>query len=585
LTDLFQQRVAREVKDGLQAALGDLAKVKVLTKHPKLAEITRFGLARTLDNWRERSPFKTHFVLIDFSGTAYTIQTRQHDGLTGLPSPTVRHGRERDPAYVGRTAALMVERDLGLLGTVESEPDKEKRMVRVQLKGGGLGTDLSQWVKKGEVFALVRVAGAGPGQLVPWAVLQVEEPAKDGACVCHYFSRYVLGRVSGLVCVLIGTQTGPLRLRLMQEKPGGKLGSLDAAVILQIRRTGFDGEDTTRLQLSTNGARDVDTSAMGEKGIFNKLAFVSVLSGDKVRARVPVPLVDDKLIVLPVPAGTEESNLIAFRFRNLQTNVFDSYRVQTDLFNKINELSGTPERRAEALAEVRKTIERCQQDHLRLAAERDEVVKEIASLPDKDQPSKAAITAVDNRLKLIKEGEKDLLKHLTALQEIEKKESDPKRKEWLIQMERAKALVKDGELGQAIAIYEKAPSEYVTAALKTHLAQLKRNWEAKGEPQLKARKFIYTTWPVLTTADMEGRVKEAMDAAGVCESARKFVWAVKLRSTTDKHIQRMLRELEALRPDVNLDDEKPAKRIEGLTKELKALIDKIDAILESGKKE
>src|SRR5438128_1571276 len=67
LTDVFRDRVERELLDGLQAALGDLAVVKVVREHPKLAEVLNpeKGL-RSLDGWTERSGGKTHFVLIDF---------------------------------------------------------------------------------------------------------------------------------------------------------------------------------------------------------------------------------------------------------------------------------------------------------------------------------------------------------------------------------------------------------------------------------------------------------------------------------------------------------------------------------------
>src|SRR5205823_2626078 len=73
LTDLFRDRVERELRDGLQAALGDLADVKVVREHPRLAEVLEKGL-RSLDGWNERSAVKTHVVLIDFSGVNYEIE-------------------------------------------------------------------------------------------------------------------------------------------------------------------------------------------------------------------------------------------------------------------------------------------------------------------------------------------------------------------------------------------------------------------------------------------------------------------------------------------------------------------------------
>src|SRR5262249_10571990 len=64
LTDVFREQVARELGDGLQAALGALARVEVTDKHPLLAEILRQGLERGLAGFTDRSSGKTHFVLI-----------------------------------------------------------------------------------------------------------------------------------------------------------------------------------------------------------------------------------------------------------------------------------------------------------------------------------------------------------------------------------------------------------------------------------------------------------------------------------------------------------------------------------------
>jgi hypothetical protein len=64
-----------------------------------------------------------------------------------------------DRALVARTAALLLEKDLGLAGTVIAEPDAQGP-VKVRLQGGALGVPLSRWVKKGEVFSLVLECGA-----------------------------------------------------------------------------------------------------------------------------------------------------------------------------------------------------------------------------------------------------------------------------------------------------------------------------------------------------------------------------------------------------------------------------------------
>ena len=73
LTDIFRQRLERELGDGLQGALGELGEVQVVSDHPKLAEVLRDGLQRALDTWDERSDVKTHFVLVDYAGAHIEI--------------------------------------------------------------------------------------------------------------------------------------------------------------------------------------------------------------------------------------------------------------------------------------------------------------------------------------------------------------------------------------------------------------------------------------------------------------------------------------------------------------------------------
>src|SRR4051812_39478000 len=54
LTDVFKEQLQRELKDGLQAALGKLAKVEVSDKHDLLPAIRADGLQKALDGYRKR---------------------------------------------------------------------------------------------------------------------------------------------------------------------------------------------------------------------------------------------------------------------------------------------------------------------------------------------------------------------------------------------------------------------------------------------------------------------------------------------------------------------------------------------------
>src|SRR5262249_54315895 len=177
LTDVFKDQVERELRDGLRAAFGDLATVDVVRQHPKLEGIEEKGLGPILDAWKDVNDIKTHFILIDFAAGHYELMARQPDGYTGQASPMIRRERTPDRYFVARTAALLINRDLGLVGTVVDKGEGG-HPVRLALKGAGLKVPLDRWVKKGDVFAISRVrqgSGGLKGDRVQWALLQMQE--------------------------------------------------------------------------------------------------------------------------------------------------------------------------------------------------------------------------------------------------------------------------------------------------------------------------------------------------------------------------------------------------------------------------
>ncbi len=574
LTDVFRDQVKRELHDGLQAGLGALARVEVSDTHPLLPTIRGQGL-KALDNVRERLPERVCFVLIDFTGTQYQVQTRQFYGPLGLPSPVVRKGSTRDRAYVARVAAFLLERDIGLVGTIATEPDASQQ-VRLELKGGGLGVDLARWVKKGEVFQVLRGDSGGPAQPVEGAFLQVVEPAHDGSCTCRLFTRYRQPQVAGLRAVLLGTRSGPLRLRVRQEKPGGAVGPLTTTVMLQMRKSGFEGED--KLQQAPRRG-EIDTSRDGDKGVFDHLAFVSVLSGETLRARVPVPILDDEFVVLVVPATSEEGNLILESYRAFRRGVLDALRVQDEQFRRISELSKDPEKRAEAMKQVTKTLDRLHKDHAKLMDERQKVMEKLNTLDAKDRPRQEELQQLDKRLADLKSGEADLKKHIALLEEIEKKYNDPQTRDWKVKIETAALLEGEAEVGKALEVYEKAPPELLSDQLKKHIEELKKQWKPKDEKHEAARRFIYEVWPGLDTGGLKDKMKEAQEALAECKKAGEPFGPRKMRNALKQHLDRIRKELDDLKPGVNIEDDKKARIINEVVPALEKLDKEIDKAL------
>jgi hypothetical protein len=600
LTDTFAERVERELGDSLQAALGDLAKVRVVRTHPRLKDVLENGLQKGLDLWKEpddpkkRPEVKTHFVLIDYSGVYYEIQARQHDGLTNtnLPKDSVRQDRTRERDYVAKAAALLVAHDFGLTGTLTLPADPRKP-VRVDLKGGGLGAPLGNWVKKGEVFALVRVpTGPGAGQLVPWSFLQVQQPprdgGRDGTFVCKLFQpadrTLTEAGVAGYRCIKLGTTRGLVRLRLTQSSGQGVATTPpDDPLTVLVRRNGFEGEKGTlfegRSDPMTGTFESIKPNGRTE---FDHIAFVTIDLPQNRFVRVPVPLVDDQYMVIPITYTSDDADLFRLRKDAWVRQVADSYLVQTSQFQKIQELAGKPTQRAEAIKEVKAGLARSRDDHLRLTAEHQDLVKEAAQLPEASRPN---LGQSEERLKKIKEGIEELDKFLTRLDEIDRKENDPHKKDRLIAEQQAKALVKEAEVGKAIDIYKKLLELYpMDDAIKNSLADLEALWKPKNEAHAAARTFIYDVWPRLDTENVKLRLEEARKVFVVCQKEKDRIGPRKLYDTSVAHGLRMEKELGQLN-QINIDDEKRIKLINEVNLALAKLTTDIDLYLKTTKEQ
>jgi hypothetical protein len=428
-------------------------------------------------------------------------------------------------------------------------------------------------VRPGDVFALV-----GGSQPIAWAFLQVKdapaEGARDGLCTCRLFHRYELPRVVGLRCIQLGTVRAPLRLKFMRERPtptGPRLVPLDGVLSVEVRRHGFAGEEATRLSLTTDASGAIDTGREGEKGLFDRVAFVSVATGDqKVRAQVPVALVSDRQLVVEVAAGARDAGTeVALKAQTWQREVADSYLVQVQLFKDINAFAGKPDQLARALEEVSKALDRSRQDRARLGADHDALVAQIAKLPLQARPN---LAVSERLLAQLETGEAQLRKHLDQLKAELEKENDPQRRDWLARVKQGQLLEEDFEVGKAIKVYEKLLAEgFKNEELSKHLDELKKKWETNDEKLKDARQFIYYVWPTLDNAGLKANLGKAEEALAVCRRTNDVTGAGRLFRATVAHAVRLKKEADVLRPDLHIDDEKPA----ALIKEVAAGLEKL----------
>ena len=566
LTDVFRDRIERELRDGFQGALDDMGHVKVTHEHPRLADVVAQGL-KALDGWTHRDEVKTHFVLIDFTGVHYEIEARQYDGSIGRPSPVVRRDRTRDRDFVAKTAALLIKQDFGFLGTVVAEEGEE--MVKVELRGGALG-DLSRWVKKDDVFALAP-PGGGRAAALEWSLLQVREPpredARDGMCVCRFFHRYRVGSIAGYRCIKLGTVQAPLRLRWVPEETGGSRPRSNLLLNVDIRHHGFTGEDATKLNRGVGSTGVLETVRDGDKGVFQNVAFVSVVAGvSGPKPQIPIALVDDRPVFVKINAARDAASLLDIHRRDWQSDVYESWLVQVGLFKELESLSSGGGPREEIIKKAERGLTRSQKVREELMERKEELLKEAKESPRAERPD---TSREDQRLREIANGEKALEQFIKQQKEIDVKENDPKMKQWRSEVERAKLLENDLEIGKALEIYQKIQKAgFQNAELDAHVKDLQKLWKT-GDAELEdARNFIYRVWPTLDTARLEDNMAKARQALEKFEKESDLVPIRKLLKGTEIHADRLAKELNELNPKFVVADEKQARLIQSISKEL-----------------
>jgi hypothetical protein len=368
-------------------------------------------------------------------------------------------------------------------------------------------------------------------------------------------------------------------MRLLQAKKGGGFEDLDTHALLEFRRRGFDGEDSTRLEMRGGGNGDVvDTSKAKEveKRRYDRLVFVNVLSrgGDKVRARIPIPLIDDRVITVPVQAEDENINEALEGYLSLSRNTLSAAQVLADLVTEINALLAKPDKRAEALARVRTALQRSRDDHRRLTSDRAEVEKELEKLPQKDRPS---LKAVDERLKLLASKGKELQDRVEALEKLEREEKDPEKKKARFDLEAAKGHEKAADVDQALAIYKAVPQKFRPEDLDKHVEKLEKQWKTADDDHAAARRFVYKIYPTMKPeqidkewATLEGHVKKL--------KAVKDRWGLlKVALVTARHRDQAATQAENLKPQLNPEEEAPAKLLASLLPKLDALVKEASA--------
>lgn len=578
LNRLFQQQVERELRDSLQAAFGELANVDVARDHPYLKEVVDKGLQYALDSWKFVEDRKTHFVFVDFVGGRYEIQTRQYDGYSGLASPTIRQSRTDDRFLVARNAALLVDQDFGLVGTIV-KPDEKAERVEIVIMGGKLPGALEGRVKKDDIFWISQIVQQGGKQSrsyrVPWAILQVAEPPREGACLCRLYARWgnaLLPQAGslGFRCLKLGTTQEKLRLRLIVDD---KLDTPLSSKSVIIGAQGYEPE-TERRSTSADGL-------VQSQQAYRNVAFVRILDGKAALTQFPIEIVDDRLVTcaVRVQQGSEQLGQLTLRHDRWIRRLNDAVAMSTALIKDLNAMVDKP--LEETMKRAQDGIQGVLAETRSIEEEREKLAREAA-----DIKMKLDLSDADQQITELKSRRELLVGHVAKLQDLITKENDPKRRKWKEQVQKADLLETQAEFAQAIDIYARIIEDGADdPAIKQRLDSLRKAWAIKDDKHQDARAFIYDTWSQMKNAEEMkenlGKVRQALQAF---RDAGDFLTPQRLLRVNSELALKLAKEAEGLRLKESDDDRKTGEIITALAEDLKKLNTDLVDYLKKGKR-
>ncbi len=545
LSATFREQLKRDLTAALQPALGVLGSVEVLD----LAEIPR-------DRWdplwqqfddkgfdaltapRDLTGVKTHFLRLAYRDGQFHLESRQHDGFTGLASPLVRRQSVRAAELVGRAAGLMLDRDFGLSGSIEPVIGRADEL-KVIVRGGQLGP-VERFVSPGDVFAVAqvfktnrpapppvrtatgKVIAPPPGSVPPpglssapraFTLLRVLDVGRDGTLRCAAFTPYknpvpLGGNVVAYRCLRLGTVSERLAVRLGSSDPAQKSLGL---VTVQASDAGPD-------------PRPVACEYQEAEGVFRSarplahLALVTVTLGSRQK-QFPVPVLGPEPVSLPfeINPKLEEEAAYLRAVAAVAARAADARNAQTICFEATARLIER-QKNAEALARARGGL-------LAADAADKSLSDEVARL--KEQPEKTAdaariLAGVEQQLAALRQYNVQLAAHVKTLEAVVARENDPTiaardiRAEAL--NEQIKLLLARGDLDEAINAYGQLLTLFPDdAELKARRDKLIAAREPKSPAHAQARDYLLKTWPAVSTIpDFADSLKPVTAAADEC---------------------------------------------------------------------
>ena len=524
-----RRRIVHQIRDALQGGVGPLARVSAAdladVPEDKRDNLTKAFVAKgwpALDaqEFRILTGLKTHFLAISYRNGRYRLESRQHDGSTGIPTPAVRAEETVDPQMISRIAGLMLHREFGPVGTIE-KIEKIADSVLVRFRGGDL-PGLERYVRPGDVFAVAAIneqprpprprgrPGAGfreeedegppvlSGQPREFLLLRAEGPPLDGACRCEVIAgsaappMLLVRRIVGFRCMKLPTVEGPIEVRVVDRGGSPIVGG--GTITVRAADVDFpskaDARDTLELR---NGLFRTNRQ-------LRNVACVVVVVGTSREARFPLPVLEEGVHTLRLALNEQDALQAALELdcENLRGRVAEAVNAQSQLVAALTRLIVDGKHR-EALARVGGGIDTLAAADKELSAE----VNRLKALPGADAPIPATILAACvDQLATLRKARPELMKKAEELKAALAKLDDPQRFELEFRAREINTQIRNhierGEVPDALALFDELAklltAEKQQEEIRERKAKLEFDWRVRDTQHQRARDYVVGRW-------------------------------------------------------------------------------------------
>jgi hypothetical protein len=570
----FRDAWRDETLTRMTSALDGVATVRVVDSDseqvPQWRTPIESGL-RVFERQTANDTSRTHFVILEMVGGEYRVLARQFDNSLMRPGPVISRRSVASRTEVARLTSELVLNNLGLSGRVVAS-DGDSTATLTPDDDPATAQRVAALVSPGDVFMLVQTRSR-PALVVPHAFFIAQTKLPTGQIAGRVVSRFkdpLAGWETGeVVAVRIGAERAPVRVRLVNPN-----GAPAANLTVQISNSGFGKDDPVREQ------------GLARAGVFisretyDRIAFISILTSERVIARVPVAVVGDELTTIEVPADASgelaivgESGARALRNRSYEL----AARLNEDM-DALRSLMNQGKNRA-SLGKISEMIGRLESDIDRLA---EDLARFRAANPN------ARLNDVDRSLDTLRQQRQALASTKSRLANAVASESstsaDGKRERLQAMVARAEQEILEADYEQALETYGEAIRQAGGwPELEARRDALAKEWALKSPAHGETRTFIYGPWAKVKSLDEALELLNALPAhVGQLRSAGDRLSARKLHRGLTRVAAWIADRDDQLRRNPTDDAPKQIEMLRKASVRVRGLLDDVEKLIREG---